>query len=120
MEPNPEETLRSLLQHNYAILEQYSNELERPCIRDERIEELLTQAKNLTIHSMQWFLDLIINNSDPVQSECLESLLNYLQYALVASKTTPGNRRKALKRVLYHSRMALLSSWASWQLFIMG
>ncbi|QNF31521.1 hypothetical protein HUW51_01815 [Adhaeribacter swui] len=106
---NSEDSLRSLLEQNYALLEQYSNELERPSIKEERIEEILAQVKKLTFHSMKWLLDLIPSNSDPVQSECLESSLNYLQYALTEEKTTSASRRKVLKRVLYHSKMALLS-----------
>lgn len=117
MEHTPEETLRSLLQQTYHILEQYSNELERPSVKEERIEEILAQVKNLATHSVNSLLNLISINSDPVQSECLESSLVYLQYAIKETQAPPISKRKTLKLVLYHSRMALLCPWGGFLLW---
>ena len=118
MQPNSEEFLQCLIKQNYAILEQYSSEIEGSRVEEERVEEILVQVKNLAISSMRWLLDLIPHNSDPVQSECLESSLNYLQYALVETKAPTASRRKILKQVLYHSKMALLSFYGWWQLIL--
>ena len=111
MEFKPEESLRFLLQQNYALLEQYSRELELSPVEAERVEELLGQVKSLAVVSLQELLALIPRHIDPQQSEYLESSVNYLHYALGETRSSLACRHTLLRRVLYHSQMALLSSW---------
>ncbi len=120
MEHIPEATVRSLLQNNYDILESYSSELEMANVKEERIDEIFAQVKNIAVCSMQWLHNLITINSDPLQSESLESSLNYLQYAITEAQFSQPSRRKALKQVLYHSQMALLSYWSCWLIVLLG
>ncbi len=116
MEPIPEEMARHLLQQNYNLLESYSNELEKTDLQEERIDEILTQVKNIAECSKQGLDTLMTTSTCPVESESLESSLYYLQNALAAAELPGPSRQSVLKRVLYYSRLALLSPWGWWQL----
>ncbi|QMU26495.1 hypothetical protein [Adhaeribacter radiodurans] len=115
MEHMPEEIIRPLLQKNYDLLESYSNELEKSDLQEKRIDEIFTQVRIIAEQSRLWLDTLVTTTSCAVHSESLESSLNHLQYANVEAESPNSNRRTILKRILYYSRLALLSPWGLWQ-----